>query len=179
MAQTKTNNSYLHCKIRLRANHLPNGAIKVLDLYGGEGKVWQGVEKLTQRQITRLAVDTQDYGNFHLHGDNLKFIKSLDLSQFNVIDVDAYGVPYAQLNYIFKSGYRGIIFVTFIQTMFGRIPNQLLTDLGFSKEIIKKSPALVSANGFDKFKEWLALRGVTKLVSISPVSTKHYLFFQP
>ena len=38
-----------------------------------------------------------------MHADNMKILPSLDLSNFNVIDLDSYGIPIEQLNAIFKN----------------------------------------------------------------------------
>jgi len=164
MAQTKTNNSFLADKVKLRANHLPESErLRVMDCYSGSGAIWQAVKELTGRKIITLPIDTQDYGNFYLPGDNIGYLETMDLSRFDVIDLDAYGVPYAQLKTIFQRGYAGTIFVTFIQSVMGSIPNGLLNDVGLSTAMVEKIPTLFAKRGWDYFIQFLAQNGVSRI----------------
>jgi hypothetical protein len=172
----KTDNSYLADKISLRANHLPDGEIRVLDAFGGRGKVWGGVAFISKRKIRRLPIEKKEEDGFHLPGDNLKYFGSLDLNRFNAIDLDAYGVPYSQLVEVFSSGFAGWVYVTFIQSMFGALPVDFLVDCGFSKEMIKKTPALFYKRGWKYFINWLAKNGVKTIYHRSR-NRKHYLAF--
>lgn len=177
MAGIKTDNAFLFDKIKLRANHLPEAPVVVLDAFGGHGLVWAGVGRATGRTIKRLAVDNRnDLSTFHLHGDNVKILAGMDLSKFNVIDLDAYGVPYDQLKIVFQKKFHGTVFVTFIQTMNGVVPHGLLCDVGFSKTMIEKTPSLFFRRGWTYFKEWLALNGVREVWHRSH-ARKHYLAF--
>ena len=185
MAQTttsknkKTNNSYLADKVALRLGHLPRKKeIYVLDCYAGKGLIWRAVQKLSGKDITTLPIDTSDDDTgFRLPGDNRGYLETLDLSQFDVIDLDAYRIPYDQMRIVFEREYHGFVFVTFIQSPFGRMPNRLLLDIGFSEEMITASPTLVGSMGWQYFKEWLRAMGVRKIWHRTH-SRKHYLFFQ-
>lgn len=175
----QTNNSHLADKVALRAGHLPDVPIvRVLDCFGGEGKVWAAVKRLTGRRIVTLPIEIKDYeaSEFHLPGDNRAYLSSLDLSKFNVIDLDAYGVPFEQLEMVFNGNYRGVVFVTFIQSIMGRLPNSLLTSVGFTDEMIKKCPTLFGKSGFKYFLEYLGLRGVKRIWHRSH-ARKHYIGF--
>lgn len=174
MDQTKTDNSYLGDKVYLRANHLPNDDIILLDAYAGLGHIWQGVSNVTGRKINRLAIDKKRTIGFHLPGDNLAYLPSMDLTRFNAIDLDAYGVPYPQIEIVFQSKFSGWVYVTFIQSIFGGLPTDFLVQCGFTKAMIKKSPSLVYRRGFEYFLEYLASRGVEKVFHRS-VSRKHYV----
>lgn len=178
MAQTKkTNNSYLGNKVDLRINHLPNGDLSVLDCYGGAGKIWVAIERETGRLIRYLPIDKLDCGvGLFLPGDNLVYLASLDLSRFNVVDLDAYGVPYHQLEALFDKGFTGRVFVTMNQTVVGALPHDMLVQIGFSKAIIQASPALCFRNGWRHFLDYLATRGVRQVVHRSK-ARKHYLTF--
>jgi len=175
MAQT--NNSYLADKVAIRANHLPDGNVTVLDCYGGSGKVWEGVRRKTGKKITVLPIDIIDYGMFHLPGDNRAYLGSVDLGRFNVIDLDAYGIPYEQLRSVFMRGFSGMVFVTFIRSVVGCISHGLLQDVGFSKAMIEKAPTLAYRRGWDLFLDWLAGNGVEEIWHRSKHG-KHYLAFQ-
>lgn len=178
MAQTKVNNSFLKDKIALRINHLPDGDLRVLDCFAGSGLIWQAIARaLPERSIKVLPIDTQPYdGAFRLPGDNRRYLSELDLSRFNVIDLDAYGVPIEQLETIFERGYNGVVFVTFIQSAYGTMPYAALQAIGFSESQIEKCPTLFSERGWKYFREYLALRGVRRIVHRSR-ERKHYLAF--
>ena len=175
MAATKTDNSFISDKVHLRAEYLPQkDIIKVLDCYAGKGKIWKNVVHLTGRKIRRLPIDFKDGIGFHLPGDNMGYLQTIGLNSFDVIDLDAYGVPYSQIKTVFDRGYGGIVFITFIQSIFGAIPHGLLLDIGFTEEMINKSPALFYKRGYEYFSQWLALRGIKTVTSRSN-SRKHYM----
>jgi hypothetical protein len=175
MAQIKkTDNSYLADKIHLRANHLPDGEVRVLDAYAGSGKIWRGVAHVSQRKIRRLAIDTRDEFGFHLPGNNLAYMESLDLSRFNAVDLDAYGIPYQQLKQVLSSGFQGWVYVTFIQSVFGALPADFLVACGFSEEMVSKCPTLFYKQGWEYFKGWLAANGISRIFHRT-INRKHYL----
>ena len=177
MAGTKkTDNHYLKDKIMLRASFIGDEPHNVLDCFGGRGEVWAGVDIVTGKRHGRLPIDIREDVGFHLHGDNTSYLESLELSRFTVIDLDAYGVPYEQLKTVFKRRYKGIVFVTFIQTMMGQLPYGLLEDVGFSREMIQKTPTLFGRRGWEYFLQWLALNGVKRIEHRSK-GRKHYLGF--
>lgn len=174
----RTNNSFLADKVALRAGHLPDGKVRVLDCFAGEEKIWKAVRKITGKKIISLPIDTKEYDEaaFHLPGDNRAYLQSIDLKKFDVIDLDAYGVPFDQLELVFESGFQGIVFVTFNQWMLGSLPFAMLRAIGFTDEIIKKCPILFAKRGWKYFLEYLSLRGVTKIWHRSH-DRRHYLGF--
>lgn len=180
MAGTKkTDNHYFADKVRLRIDHLPDVGdrpMRVLDCYGGTGLIWRAVERLAGVKIIRTAIDMrQDIEYAHIHGDNTKIIGGLNLQKFDIIDLDAYGVPYDLLKEVFPK-FSCSVFVTFIQTMNGAMPHGLLNDIGISKEMANKASSLFNRRGFEYFTEWLAANGVTKINHRSK-HRKHYLHF--
>lgn len=180
MATKKTDNHYTMDKIMLRVNNLPEdkNTLTVLDCFGGRGVIWAGVKKISGIDIKRTAIDKRnDINYFHLHGDNEKVMAGIDLSKYDVIDLDAYGIPIAQLGQVFDSDFSGDVFVTAIQTMHGGLPNKLAEDLGFPKDINKKAPSLLARRGWQLLKEWLAINGVKKITHRSK-DRKHYLHFR-
>ena len=181
-AQTKkTDNDFLADKVQLRIDHCPrtkSGPVKVLDCFGGKGVVWRLVEEKGSIQVDRVCIDSRtDLTGFHLHGDNVKVLAGLDLSRYDVIDLDAYGIPALQLAEVLDSGFRGVVFVTAIQTMQGVMPGVMLRDLGFPATISKKAPSLASRRGWQLIKEWLALKGVRHITHRSK-NRKHYFCFE-
>ena len=163
---TKTDNSYLAEKIRLRIDNVPPAdPLHVLDMFSGNGVLWDRVRSLTRRRIDVLRVDSaSDRKGIYLHGDNRKF--ALDPRPFDVIDLDAYGVPFAQLERLFSSPARSgkTVFVTYIQSAMGRLPQGMLSSLGYTPEMVRKCPTLFCRNGLDKFLAYLALRGITSVI---------------
>lgn len=166
-------------KIALRLNNIPKKEkLKVIDAYHGKGTIWKNIQKKYEGKIEILKIDKeQKTDEFILLGDNLKYLSSLDLSRYDVIDLDAYGVPYEQLKIIFNSAFRGACFVTFIQSIMGRLQNEFLFDLGYTEAMIKKCPSLFAKNGHNHFFQFLALNGVKK-IKIRQCQRKIYLCFQ-
>lgn len=179
LSKAQTDNSFLDIKIQLRADYLPNKKnISVLDCYSGNGTIWTIIKsRFPDRtfEIVRLEKKITADG-IYLNVDNEKYLASIELNDFDIIDLDAYGVPYKQLKILFQKGYKGIVFVTFIQSGMGRLPNGLLYDLGYSKQMVKKIPTLFSKNGLEKFKNFLWLNGI-KRINYYQVLRKTYLHF--
>lgn len=179
MAATKTDNHFTADKIDLRVRmtaHL--AAPRVLDVFGGHGVVWGGVGRVTGKTIDRVAIDHRlDLDGPHLHGDNTKVVAGLDLSGYDVIDLDAYGIPADLIKTVIRAkGFKGVVFVTAIQSMQGGIPKVIGNDLGLPPNISRECPSLVARRGWEYFKNWLALMGVERIEHRSH-ARKHYLGF--
>jgi hypothetical protein len=136
------------------------------------------IKQKTGKKINRLGIDKINYNiGFYLPGDNIEYLHEIDLSKFNVIDLDAYGIPYNQIKLLFEKNYKGIVFVTFIQSVMGTMTYDLLQDIGFTKKMIEKIPTLFGKRGWDYFLEWLAKNGIRSMNNRSN-SRKHYLAFR-
>ena len=94
-----------------------------------------------------------------------------------MIDLDAYGIPFAQLQVLFERGYKGTVIVTFIQSVFGQLPHELAVAVGFSQTMMDKIPTLLGARGWEYFCQWLANHGVSRLFHVGS-SRKHYFAFR-
>lgn len=177
MSKVQTDNSFLSDKVMLRLNNLPDkNEINVLDTYAGEGIVWNNVKKLSDKKINIVSIDTKEFKRAFLKGDNVRFLKSINLSEFDVIDLDAFGVPYNQLKSIFGRVSECVVFLTFIQSFYGGLPLGLLSDIGYNKTMIRKIPTLFFKKGLKKMKLFLALNGVRK-IKIRSYNNKHYIAF--
>jgi len=183
-AATKTENSYLAAKVRLRVENLPDKKqILVLDAYCGSGRIWQAVQEwANNHKITVTGIDTKRAtGRMHLVGDNLKFLAGMDLSRFDVVDLDAYGCPYKQLSAIL-TGERvqpgTVVFVTWIQSQFGSLPRRFLAELGYTKGMVRKCPTLFYRHAQQKLPDWLSTKQIkyVKIYSDGP-NKKNYLCF--
>lgn len=179
---TKTDNSYLRDKVELRIGNLPPGPVRVIDCFSGKGLIWAAVKKLSGRDIVTLPIDKRtDINDFHLHGDNLDFLETMDLSRFNVIDLDSYGIPFDQIEVLVHRKFCGVVFVTAVWSttgrMVGAMPHGLLRAIGFSDEQIQKCPTLFSRRGWEYFLQYLASVGVRSIRHRSH-ARKHYLAMQ-
>jgi len=164
-------------KVSLRSETVKDNQ-NILDCFSGHGHIWNEVRKQTGLELIITSIDTRnDKSSVYLKGDNIKFLKAMDLGQYDVIDLDSYGIPFQQLEVIFAKKYKGIIHITFIQSSMGRLNNGLLTSLGYTKNMIKKCPTLFSKNGYDKFKYYLANHSILRVNELS-LKKKHYLYFK-
>ena len=183
MSKARTDHSSFPIKLKLRQENLPQGKCRVLDCFGGNGLLWNAIKKFNQqREITVLRIDNERGKNgIYLVGDNLKFLKNIDLNNFDVIDLDSYGVPYKQLKCFFekKSQRKITVFLTFIQSIYGGLPRDFLCELGFTRKMVNKCPSLFYRKGFEKLKHYLAIHGVEKIKYYQNRSKrKNYLCFQ-
>lgn len=176
----KTNNdlSLINAKIQLRINSIEHlkGEIKILELFGGEGILWNEVKRITGKNIIVLGIDKNKYKRIQLQGDNLKFMDSLNLNEFDVIDADAWGSPFYQIEKIFSQKYKGIVHCTFIQTMLGQLSKEMLIRLGYTENMLSKVKTLFNKDGINKFKNYLAISGVKEIFIVSN-KNKNYLYF--
>lgn len=179
MKQTDNDSSMLEVKIELR-ERLVRGKekVSVLECFSGDGILWKEVKaRHPECAISILRIDMKpDKKGIYLRGDNLKFISSMDLSVFDIIDLDAYGSPFPQLQLLFKKKYSGMVVCTFIQTVLGQLNKSFLEELGFTQRMIKKCPTLFNISGFDKMKSYLAKKGVKKILAYSE-NRKNYFSF--
>jgi len=171
----KTDNSYSELKIDLRRFCIENTkSPKILELYAGSGYIYSQIKDL---DFEILSIEKEK--NKHktaLVGDNLKFLKNFDLTKFNIIDLDAYGTPYEQLEIILNSNFKGYVLVTYIQTVYGSLPQKMLMQLGYSKNMIKKIPTLFYRNALQKIKNYLYLHGI-QLIEGYFINNKNYFYF--
>lgn len=160
----KTDNHALNAKCALREKYLPQAdPVRVLDLFGGYGVIWNTIKARNDRDIRVLRVEKRkDCGGVYLKGDNRKFIGSIDLDDFDIVDIDAYGIPFEQVSTILDAGFQGIIHVTFIQAAIGAIPIALAEATGV-ESMRKICPTLIAKLGFPLWCQWLHSRGVQSI----------------
>ena len=176
----QTDNSYLSEKVQLRIESLPKkDVVYVLECFAGDGLIWKEVKRITKRNIKILRIDQKDdKKGIYLKGDNLKFLQSMDLSRFDVVDLDAYGSPFTQLEIIRAKQFKGIVHCTFIQSMFGALNKRMLFDLGYTKSMIEKIPSLFNKDGIQKLLTWVHIKtGAKQVHIISRQKKKHYFWF--
>jgi tRNA G26 N,N-dimethylase Trm1 len=133
----KTDNHYLSEKIQLREEVISLVKNpKILECFSGKGVLYQNIKK--DYQITRIEIEKGKNKNVHLQGDSYKYLIGMDLKKYNIIDLDAYGIPYKYIEHIVKSNFKGYVIVTAIQSGMGKMPEGLLKKLGYTKDMIKK-----------------------------------------
>ena len=155
--------SYLEDKAELRAGHLPEGDVRVLDCFAGYGRVWSRVAGISGRKISRLPIDVKPGVGFHLPGDNREFLRELDLTRFNCIDLDAYSVPAAQLEILRTRQYRGWVYATFGCMPLGGIPFKVFLRCGVPLAMLRAAPTMFTRCGWDWIEDYLGRLGVTRI----------------
>lgn len=97
----KTNNAKTDAKIKLRKKALTLSRINILEVFCGAGEmynsVWSDADKYTGIDIVKYF----DKRNT-ICGDAFKAVSSIDLTGFNVFDIDAYGSPYLILDKVIE-----------------------------------------------------------------------------
>lgn len=180
--QIKTDNdaAMFNVKVELRERLIQDKqSYNILEAFAGDGVLWDTIKrKYPDKQLNILRIDQkQNKKGIYLKGDNLKFMATMDLTQFDIIDLDAYGSPFNQLQIVFDSLFQGAVVCTFIQTMAGALNTGLLRELGYTPEMVRKCPSMFNINGLTKMKAYLGLKGVKRWVVFSK-NRKNYFSFQ-
>lgn len=128
----------LEAKVELRVELVESlgepRLIQVLDAFHGEGVVWDLVQEQLpagwEVQLYRADVDPHGRAGT-LKIDNVRLLEVLDLSRFDLIDLDAYGYPDKQLRIIAARAPQVPVVMTTIWRAWGMVPNAVSYDLGF------------------------------------------------
>jgi hypothetical protein len=178
----KTDNSHLQEKIDLRmdaVDGIGKDSIRVLELFAGKSVLWTHVKnERPVMDIKVLSVEKEKGKNpLAINADNLKVIDNIDLSRFDIIDIDAYGIQFAQLDKIFRKGYHGIVVVTCISSMFGALPKGLVEANGISSKMYAKIPSIFSPKMFAYMENYLYLSGVQSVKGYFLDDERKYYFY--
>lgn len=163
-----------------RLAHLPAGKeLTILDAFHGQGMIWECIKR--SRPVEVVGIDTKMTGSMILRGNNVKYLASMDLDRFDVIDLDAYGMPYRQLEAIMRNLKRRKIkriFYTCVQKKpwMGGINRGLLRKIGYSDTMIEKCPTLFYREGFKKWRIYLGVIGIDHTTWVKS-DNKHYGMF--
>ena len=84
--------------------------------------------------------------------EKIKILAKYKSLNFDVIDADAWGSPFYQIEKIFSQNYKGIVHCTFIQTMHGDLSKEMLLRLGYTEKMLSKVKSIFNKNGIEKFK---------------------------
>lgn len=173
----KTDNTSIADKVALRkkaTEHL--SSLRVLDLYAGNNVLWGSFEK--ERYY---GIDIEKGKGKNLHADSKRVIASLDLSDFNVIDCDSYGIPFDVIYKLFnnptlKEG--TVIIYTAITNRLSGISRECMKMFNLQK-IYAKCRNLASSRALELFHGMLYKFGVREVTFYEIVENfvKQYGFF--
>lgn len=128
MLTRRTDNSHLYEKVALRveaARRLGLDTVRVLDAFHGDGTVWREVARqLDPVEVDVFGIDVKGQDGA-LKANNLKVLPSLDYSRFDLVDLDAYGVPAQQLAMVAARAPELPVVVTVIMGRQGGLPRLL------------------------------------------------------
>jgi len=134
---------------------------RVLDAFAGKGDLWRCVEGQVG-PLSVMHVDKAQGGASTLHADNRRVLRSLDLSRFDLVDLDAYSMPTDQVEILARRRYQGPIVWTCISVAMGGMPRSLLRTEGIPDEWRQLCPTLFSHGDLlTRWTEYLALHGWT------------------
>ena len=165
MTSVKTDNDNLSKKLAIRLFAMDKlgkskmEMIRVLDCFAGDGLLWHYLKKESGHRIEHIGIDSLPKQGARYLGDNRRYLAQLPIDDYDVIDFDAYGVPYDQMKILAKRNYRGIVVGTFIQCVYGGLPYAMLEEIGYSRRMVRKITKLFFNNGWDKWAAFLRVIG--------------------
>lgn len=101
----KTNNARIDAKIEVRKKTIDIigcDNARVLEIFCGSGEMYDAVWKDAAYYVGIDKIKFFD-NRKTICGDADKALRIVDLNQFNIIDIDAYGSPYDVMNYIIRN----------------------------------------------------------------------------
>lgn len=102
-----------------------------------------------------LRIDKRKYdGPETVYGDNLKILPSLALGEFDLIDLDAYGVPYKQLRIVAEKAPNVPVAVTCIMQSMSPVPREMLVACGIPEQWTVKGETSRMVFGRDRLRWW-------------------------
>jgi len=172
---TQRHSSAFSAKVDLRARAIEGiDNPRILDAYSAGSALWRAVEKLTGKTLRTLSLDTTAEGTFKI--DNRIALRGLDLDLFDVIDLDAYGTPWPQLDIVMRRGFRGTLVGTCIRLNRGWISKGLAVSGGMSAEMYKACPPLASRFAKEILLNYLCLFRVD-MVRLYHYRRGRYMYF--
>jgi hypothetical protein len=121
-------NSELDLKIRLRKKFMIDpGSNSVLDVFAGPGEMYKALY-FECRNYLGIELDEKipNAGRKLIYGKAIDVLPKLDLSSFDVFDLDAFSNPWKEFFYILGNGPDA--FTVFLTESSGRMVNQDLKD---------------------------------------------------
>jgi hypothetical protein len=179
----KADNSHSGAKIALRlalVDNLKKDRLKVLDAYSGTGFLWKQI-RAARPDVEFVMTNIEKKKNGRLdaiHGDNVRIMPSLPLAEFDIIDLDAYGVPTEQLAIVAEAAPHVPVLVTCISASVGTVPHRMLDALGipseWERDVVQVFKNIGSVGMWDSY---CASLGYTRRVGFTikeSIGTKRY-----
>jgi hypothetical protein len=132
-----TDNDHVASKVALRIEAIEMlgtpRPVHVLDAFHGYGRLWKLVENALPEgwSLKMFRADKESRRPGTLKIDNARLLEVIDLTRFDIIDLDAYGVPADQLRTVATRAPGKLVLTTMIARSFGRLPLSVTDDLGF------------------------------------------------
>jgi hypothetical protein len=168
---TKTDNYKINYKIYLREKAVEGlKELRVLDVFAGNNLLWNKFDKAKYYGIEIIKGKGKN-----LNANNLKVLPSLDLSQYNIIDLDSYGIPAHQIealynNLTLKKG--TICIYTCISNGLSGVNKNLINHFGLSR-ICKKCKTLINKKNKELFYAFLFDKGVKQVFDYTVKSNSY------
>lgn len=159
----------LQAKVQLRRHVLEQvKPARVLDLFCGHRTLWREVWQYAERYAACDAFPWTIAEAPRFACDNRRLLRSLDLSAFNVFDLDAFGSPWEQVVILaarrrWAPGELGAVVITdgsTLKTRWGALPNALRVICGFPDD--KIAPTVAGAEELRR----LAIAGFAKRAGV-------------
>jgi len=187
MKQWETkHSSHFSEKVRLRVDAISGiktPTIKVLDAFHAEGDMWKSVRKQVNQEIIVTGIELDKIkksSDFVIKGDNKKILGVIDLSVYDVIDLDAYTSPYEQIKVVHgnKTLKKGTVII-YTKIMNGWLFSKKLIEEIIPKAMIKKIPTFFSKFRDDAFSSFLFNLGVKEVkgYKITEKMIKEYHYY--
>jgi hypothetical protein len=178
----KTDNAHMSKKLAIRMLAVDailacGKPVHVLDCFAGHGTLWRLLRRVYGNQISTVGIDRAWNRSARYLGDNRRYLKLMPLDTYNVIDLDAYGVPYEQMKIISQRRYTGIVVGTFIQCAYGGLPFSMLNQLGYPRQMVKKVTRLFFRHGWRKWCDFLRLLGHHEVYAYHCAHKHYFLCF--
>lgn len=180
---TKTLNAFPEDKIKLRLSALEfvknKQNLSVLDCFHGYGKLWGEIKKRSGMNINLLGIeiDREKKSSFPVvYGDNKKLIPSLDLSKYNIIDIDSFGDSYSHIKSIYNKIEPGtIVIYTHITVNMGSMSKDVIKDV-IGEKIYSRCKTIFRSRFVDIFEAALYQLGIHEVIQMQK-NNKIYGFF--
>jgi hypothetical protein len=137
--EDRSNNDHTESKVALRCEAVallgPPRPITVLDAYHGDGLIWDAVERQLADgwSVKLFRSDRVPSSAGVLKVDNARLLEAIDLTRFDLIDLDAWGFPDKQLRIVARRAPKTPVITTRVcHAMANAVTNLMLADLGFN-----------------------------------------------
>ena len=179
----KADNSHSGAKIALRlalVDGLKQKNLRVLDAYSGTGFLWKQVRAARPDvEFAMTNIEKKKNGRLDaIHGDNVRIMPSLPLGEFDIIDLDAYGIPTEQLALVAAAAPHVPVLVTCISASVGTVPYAMLEAAGipsqWERDVVQ---VFKNIGATDLWDSYCASLGYTRRIGFTireSIGTKRY-----